>query len=67
MAPQLANPLSIFIWHLLVGYLLTVTLDWNWIPLTSEEKKRGKSLDEIRSELFDLKGFINSWKEDFKE
>tara|TARA_B100000214_G_C23527430_1_gene427846 strand:+ start:227 stop:430 length:204 start_codon:yes stop_codon:yes gene_type:complete len=67
MVPHLDNSLAIFIWHLLVGYLLTVSLDWNWIPLTAEEKKRGPSLDQIRSSIFDLDKFMEEWKDDFKE
>ena len=67
MAPSLDHPSTVIIWHLLIGYLLTVTLDWNWIPLTQDEKKRGPSLDEIRSSIFDLEGFLKQWKEDFKE
>ena len=67
MLPHLDNSLTIFIWHLLVGYLLTVSLDWNWIPLTAEEKKRGPSLDQIRSSIFDLDKFMEEWKDDFKE
>tara|TARA_Y100001968_G_C18987094_1_gene539635 strand:- start:170 stop:349 length:180 start_codon:yes stop_codon:yes gene_type:complete len=59
--------MTIIAWHLLVGYLMTVSFDWNWIPLTKEEKKRGPSLDRIRSNLFDLDGFIKDWKKDFKE
>ena len=67
MAPHLDNAMTILLWHLLVGYLLTVTFDWNWIPLTEEERRRGPSLDEIRSKIFDLDAFIRNWKEDFKE
>ena len=51
-AYHLDYPFLIIIWHLLVGYLLTISCDWNWIPLTKEEKKRGPSLDQIRGKLF---------------
>tara|TARA_B100000700_G_scaffold255247_1_gene287894 strand:+ start:615 stop:794 length:180 start_codon:yes stop_codon:yes gene_type:complete len=57
----------IVLWHLLVGYLITVTCDWNWIPLTKEEKNRGPSIDELRSKIFNLESFLKEWKEDFKE
>ena len=50
--PHLDHPFLILIWHLLVGYLLTVSCDWNWIPLNKEEKKRGPSLDQIRGKIF---------------
>ena len=52
MAPNLDHPFLILIWHILVGYLLTVSIDWNWIPLTKEEKKRGSSLDQVRGKIF---------------
>tara|TARA_Y100001968_G_C19449136_1_gene767324 strand:+ start:5842 stop:6042 length:201 start_codon:yes stop_codon:yes gene_type:complete len=65
--PHLDNSITILSWHLLVGYLITVTFDWNWIPLTPEEKKRGPSLDQIRTNLFNLDQFLKIWKEDFKE
>ena len=52
LAPHLDQPFLIFTWHLLIGYLLTVSCDWNWIPLTKEEKKRGPSLDQIRGKIF---------------
>ena len=52
LTPHLDHPFLILLWHLLVGYLLTVSCDWNWIPLTAEEKKRGPSLDQIRGKLF---------------
>ena len=52
LAPNLEHPFLIVIWHILVGYLLTVSCDWNWIPLTKEEKKRGPSLDQIRGKIF---------------
>ena len=67
MMPHLNHYIIILSWHLLVGYLITVTFDWNWIPLTAEEKKRGPSLDQIRSKLFNLDKFLKTWKDDFKK
>ena len=52
LTPHLDQPFLVLTWHLLVGYLLTVSCDWNWIPLTKEEKKRGPSLDQIRGKIF---------------
>tara|TARA_Y100001968_G_C19084208_1_gene584492 strand:+ start:333 stop:527 length:195 start_codon:yes stop_codon:yes gene_type:complete len=52
LAPHLDHPFLVLVWHILVGYILTVSCDWNWIPLTKEEKKRGPSLDKIRGRLF---------------
>ena len=52
MAPQIDHPFLIMIWHILVGYLVTVSFDWNWIPLTKKEKKKGPSLDQIRGKIF---------------
>ena len=52
LLPHLDHPFLILAWHILVGYLLTVSCDWNWIPLTKEEKKRGPSIDQIRGKIF---------------
>ena len=67
MPPHLENSMTILLWHVLVGYLLTITCDWNWLPLTNEERSRGRSLDEISSKIFDLDGFLKDWKKNFKE
>ncbi len=55
LAPHLDHPFLILIWHLLVGYLFTVSFSWGWIPLTKEEKQRGPSLDHIRGKIFGQK------------
>ena len=52
LTPHIDHPFLTLVWHVLVGYLLTVSCDWNWIPLTKEEKKRGPSLDQIRGKIF---------------
>ena len=52
LAPHIDSPILVLLWHLLVGYLITISSDWNWIPLTKEEKKRGPSIDQIRGKLF---------------
>ncbi len=40
--------LGVLIGHLLFGIGATILIDWNWIPMTEEEKARGKSLSEIK-------------------
>ena len=52
LTPHLDHPFLLLIWHILVGYILTVSCDWNWIPLTPEEKERGPSIDQIRGKIF---------------
>ena len=36
--------------HLIFGIASTLFLDWSWIPLSEQEKKRGRSLKEIKKE-----------------
>ena len=50
LTPHLDHPFLILIWHILVGYLLTVSCDWNWIPLTKGKKE--VLLDQIRGKIF---------------
>tara|TARA_B100000579_G_scaffold368774_1_gene329861 strand:- start:839 stop:1054 length:216 start_codon:yes stop_codon:yes gene_type:complete len=45
---ELVLPLSIF-----VGVLLTLFVDWSWIPLSSIESKRGSSLEELKKQILD--------------
>tara|TARA_Y100001968_G_C19110572_1_gene596985 strand:- start:188 stop:349 length:162 start_codon:yes stop_codon:yes gene_type:complete len=52
MAPHLDHPLIILFWHILMGYIITISFDWNWIPLTKEERSKGPSIDEIRAKIF---------------
>ena len=39
-------PLSIFI-----GVMLTLFVDWSWIPISGIERKRGLSLEEVKKNL----------------
>ena len=34
--------------HILVGIASTLFVDWSWIPLTPQEKDRGRSLKDIK-------------------
>jgi len=36
--------------HFVFAVAMTLLLDWSWIPLTPEEKARGRSLAEIKKE-----------------
>ena len=44
---ELALPMSIFI-----AVMLILLVDWSWIPITSIERKRGKSLEDHKKSLF---------------
>ena len=43
---ELVLPLSIFI-----AVMLTLLVDWSWIPISSFERVRGKSLSQIKKNL----------------
>ena len=43
---ELVLPLSIFI-----AVMLTLFLDWSWIPLSSIDRERGQSLEEVKKHL----------------
>ncbi len=45
---ELALPLSIF-----VSVMLTLFVNWSWIPISSTERKRGDSLDEVIKHLLE--------------
>ena len=49
---ELLLPLSIFI-----AVMLTLFLDWSWIPISSIESDRGHSLDEIKKSLHEQVNF----------
>ena len=45
---ELVLPLSIF-----VAVILTLYLDWGWIPISSIERERGNSLEEIKRHILE--------------
>tara|TARA_Y100001968_G_C19043964_1_gene565882 strand:+ start:339 stop:554 length:216 start_codon:yes stop_codon:yes gene_type:complete len=45
---ELVLPLSIF-----VAVMLTLYVDWSWIPILSHERERGYSLEEIKKHIFE--------------
>ena len=45
-------PLSFF-----VAVMLTLFLDWSWIPISSVERERGNSLEEIKKSLLEQVNF----------
>ncbi|WP_038652837.1 hypothetical protein [Prochlorococcus sp. MIT 0801] len=45
---ELVLPLSIF-----VAVLLTLFIDWSWIPISCIERERGNSLEEVKKHLFE--------------
>ena len=49
---ELILPLSIF-----VAVILTLFLDWSWMPISSIERESGQSLEDAKKNLF---GEVNS-------
>ncbi len=45
---ELILPLSIF-----VSVMLTLFVDWNWIPISSIERERGPSLQDVKKRIFE--------------
>ena len=45
---ELVLPLSIF-----VAVMLTLFIDWSWIPLSSFEGERGKNLEEFKKHILE--------------
>ena len=45
---ELVLPLSIF-----VGVMLTVFVDWSWIPISSIERERGPSLEQVKKDILE--------------
>ncbi len=42
--------IGVVIGHLIFGIAATLFLNWNWIPMNEKEKKRAKSLADIKKE-----------------
>tara|TARA_B100000965_G_scaffold366725_1_gene352120 strand:+ start:270 stop:497 length:228 start_codon:yes stop_codon:yes gene_type:complete len=45
---ELVLPLSIF-----VAVMLTLFVNWNWIPLSRIDRERGPSLEELKKDLLE--------------
>ena len=45
---ELVYPLSIF-----VSVMLTLLVDWNWIPITFIERERGPSLEQVKKHIIE--------------
>ncbi len=45
---ELVLPLSIF-----VGVILTLLVDWGWIPISSIDRARGHSLEQVKKDLLE--------------
>ncbi len=45
---ELVLPLSIF-----AAVMLTLFVDWSWIPISSIERQRGNSLEEVKKDLLE--------------
>ena len=45
---ELVFPLSIFI-----AVMLTLSVDWSWIPVSSIDRERGHSLEEVKKRLLE--------------
>ena len=45
---ELVLPLSIF-----VAAMLTLFMNWSWIPISSIERERGLSLEKVKKHLYE--------------
>ena len=45
---ELVLPLSIF-----VAVMLTLFVNWSWIPISSIERERGLSLEKVKKHLYE--------------
>ena len=45
---ELVFPLSVF-----VAVMLTLFVDWSWIPISNIQRERGISLEEVKKHLFE--------------
>ena len=39
---------GVLVGHVLFGVAATLLIDWSWIPLSTQERKSGRSLKEIK-------------------
>ena len=39
---------GVLVGHVLFGIIATLLIDWSWIPLSPQQKKSGRSLNEIK-------------------
>ncbi len=39
---------GVLVGHVLFGVAATLLIDWSWIPLSSKQRKSGRSLKEIK-------------------
>ena len=39
---------GVLIGHVLIGVAATLLIDWSWIPLSSQQRKTGRSLKQIK-------------------
>ena len=44
---ELVLPLSIFI-----AVMVTLFVDWSWIPISRIERERGQSIEQVKKNLF---------------
>ena len=49
---ELVLPLSIF-----VSVMLTMFVDWSWIPISSIERERGLSLEKVKKDILEKVDF----------
>ena len=40
---------GVIVGHILFGVAATLFIDWTWIPLSPQQKKSGRSLEQIKS------------------
>ena len=40
--------IGVIVSHILFGAAATLFMDWSWVPLSPQEKNRGRSLNDIK-------------------
>ena len=45
---ELVLPLSIFL-----AVMITLFMDWSWIPISEIDKERGVSIEKLKKQLFE--------------